>query len=200
VKCLKENEANITSEACKTELFSSEKRMGNDYRMDSVLNKACTDDVSKYCADIEPGMGRVHQVLHPHPHLTAQQKGVCGATVTFASVLTHPAQGGNSLSVRAGVCVCGGGAWQCLMSNKAALSEGCMAAEEDLQTMMSTDVELRPGFAVCKEEMKVYCADVASGKGRMFRCLQANVEKSDFSDTCKGQMEKKAKRMASFWK
>lgn len=68
------------------------------------------------------------------------------------------------------------------------------------QTTLSTDVGLRPGFAVCKEEMKVYCAKVDSGKGRMFRCLQANAEKSDFSEACKTQMQKKQKRMASFWK
>ena len=68
------------------------------------------------------------------------------------------------------------------------------------QATLSTDVGLRPGFAVCKEEMKVYCAKVESGKGRMFRCLQANAEKSDFSAACKAQMQKKQKRMASFWK
>lgn len=63
IKCLRDAQDNITSDACKTELFAAEKRMGNDYRTDSVLNKACTEDVGKYCADVEPGMGRVHTCL-----------------------------------------------------------------------------------------------------------------------------------------
>ena len=57
-----DNQANITSDSCKTELFAAEKRMGNDYRSDAVLKEACKEDVSNFCADIEPGNGRIHEV------------------------------------------------------------------------------------------------------------------------------------------
>jgi len=149
IACLLENQANITTESCKTELFASEKRMGNDYRTDAVLKEACKEDVNKLCADIEPGDGRIHE---------------------------------------------------CLVANKAQLSPSCKREEDRLQTIESTDVRLRPGFKSCKEEVDVYCKDVKPGQGRVFRCLQANLMESDFSDGCKSEVERQQSKMSANWK
>ncbi len=35
----------------------------NDYRNDVILAAACRDDVDKFCKDVEPGEGRVHECL-----------------------------------------------------------------------------------------------------------------------------------------
>jgi len=149
IQCLMDSQANITSDSCKTELFAAEKRMGNDYRSDAVLKEACKEDVSNFCADIEPGSGRIHE---------------------------------------------------CLVANKATLSPSCKREEERLQTVQSKDIRLRPSFKVCKEEIDVYCKEVKGGQGRIFRCLQASLMKSDFSDGCKAEVKKRQSRMASNWK
>merc|ERR1712070_690470 len=121
-----------------------------DWRNDAVLKTACTEEVTKFCADIEPGSGRVHQ---------------------------------------------------CLMTHQKELSPKCAEAEEKLNVIQSGNVLLRPGFTkACSEEMTVYCKGVKAGKGRMFRCLQANVAKVEFSASCKAQVEKKQARMAGNWK
>jgi len=149
INCLREKQENITSASCKTELFSTEKRMGNDYRDDAQLKEACAEDVATHCADVEAGGGRVHE---------------------------------------------------CLSAHKKELSPKCAAQEDKLQMVLEKDVRLKPGFKNCKEEMKVYCNNVKPGQGRMFRCLQSNVDKSDFSDKCKHQVQKKQNRMADNWK
>ena len=82
-----------------------------------------------------------------------------------------------------GLCV-----GQCLVANKANLSPSCKREEERLQTVQSKDIRLRPSFKVCKEEIDVYCKDVKGGQGRIFRCLQASLMKSDFSDGCKTEV------------
>eukprot|EP00238_Polyblepharides_amylifera_P013095 CAMPEP_0196572234 /NCGR_PEP_ID=MMETSP1081-20130531/2305_1 /TAXON_ID=36882 /ORGANISM="Pyramimonas amylifera, Strain CCMP720" /LENGTH=880 /DNA_ID=CAMNT_0041889479 /DNA_START=135 /DNA_END=2777 /DNA_ORIENTATION=+ len=149
VACLMEARENITSDSCKKELFSSEKRMGNDYRTDAQLKEACSEDVEKFCPTVEPGNGRVHQ---------------------------------------------------CLMENKKELSASCKSMEDKLQLVQADDVRLRPGFKACKEEIQVYCNNVKPGMGRLFRCLQANAEKSDVSETCKTQVLQKQGRMSTNWK
>eukprot|EP00854_Cymbomonas_tetramitiformis_P013737 gene13737-16236_t len=149
LKCLRDHQENITSDNCKKELFSVEKKQGNDYRTDAVLKESCVEDVEKFCVDVEPGNGRVHS---------------------------------------------------CLLKHRSELTPACSKAEASLNEVQSSDVRLRPGFKACGEEMSVYCKSVKPGKGRMFRCLQSNMVKTDFSEKCKQQIEKKQGRMASNWK
>jgi Golgi apparatus protein 1 len=149
IDCLRDKQDNITAEACKTELFEVEKRMGNDFRDDAQLKKSCADDVAKFCADVEPGNGKVHE---------------------------------------------------CLLNHKAELAATCKVAEGKLQVALSSDVRLHPGFKQCTDEIKVHCKSVKPGQGRMFRCLQESMEKSDFSDGCKKQIGKRQNKMAKNWK
>ena len=60
------------SEGCKEELFRVELEAASDYRTDFELNKYCQADAKEYCADVEPGDGRVQDCLvrgNPHPLL-----------------------------------------------------------------------------------------------------------------------------------
>lgn len=147
--CLVEKRDNITNPECNKELFSTEKKMGADYRTDAVLKEACLDDVAKFCADVPPGEGRVHQ---------------------------------------------------CLVKHMSELSPTCAKEEQKLNEVQATDVRLRPGFKACSEEMAVYCKNIRAGKGRMYRCLQQNLGKVDFSSSCRAEVEKKQARMAGNWR
>ena len=50
-----------------------EKIMANDVRADAVLQKACNTDISTFCADVEPGKGRVHECLRNHRDKLSKQ-------------------------------------------------------------------------------------------------------------------------------
>jgi len=80
------------------------------------------------------------------------------------------------------------------------LSPTCAKEEQKLNEVQSVDVRLRPGFKACSEEMAVYCKNIRPGKGRMYRCLQQNLGKVDFSSSCRGEVEKKQARMAGNWR
>ena len=150
LNCLMENNDSIQDEGCAKELFEFEKMVSNDERADAVLAKACSKDVAQFCADVQPGMGRVHDCL----------RGVADK-----------------------------------------VSKECAAEELKLQIVEAQDVRLRPGFARdCSEEMAVYCSAVAPGKGRMFRCLQANLGQVDFSEACKKRVSDKQARQQAFYK
>lgn len=44
------------------------------------------------------------------------------------------------------------------------------------------------------------CKDVATGSGRVFRCLAEHLEDGDFGDACKSQIANKLQRRQSNWK
>eukprot|EP00899_Mesostigma_viride_P022799 jgi/Mesvir1/3703/Mv14989-RA.1 len=66
LQCLVDNRENISSTACKDEVFQVEKMQADDFRNDAVLRTACADDVEQFCADVPPGEGRVHKCLLEH--------------------------------------------------------------------------------------------------------------------------------------
>ena len=66
----------------------------------------------------------------------------------------------------------------------------CLLQEDKLSELQAGDVRLNPGFKACSEEMAVYCKQTEPGRGRMFRCLQSNLGKVDFSSQCKEQVPK----------
>lgn len=84
----------------------------------------------------------------------------------------------------------GGRVHKCLLEHKSQLSTACAAQEDKLSQIQSADVRLNPGFKACSEEMAVYCKGTEPGRGRMFRCLQSNLGKVDFSSQCREQVRK----------
>lgn len=63
LRCLTERKDEIKSEACQNEVFYFEKMEVTDFRNDVILAAACRGDVEKFCPNIEPGEGRVHDCL-----------------------------------------------------------------------------------------------------------------------------------------
>lgn len=150
LRCLVEHRGNVTSEECKKEIFEFEKNEANDVRVDKPLYEACKDDKAKFCADVKPGKGRVHQ---------------------------------------------------CLRDHRDELTKECRDEEEKLNVVQSDNVLLRPGVTnACSEEIAVHCKGVQPGRGRLFKCLQENMAKVEFSQQCTDQIRSKAERAAQFWK
>ena len=51
------------SDMCKDELFRVELEAADDMRTDAELNKYCQEDAKTFCAEVEPGDGRVQDCL-----------------------------------------------------------------------------------------------------------------------------------------
>ena len=66
LRCLTEKRDEIKSDACRSEVSYFEKMEVEDFRNDVILAAACRNDVGKFCSDVEPGEGRVHQCLRSH--------------------------------------------------------------------------------------------------------------------------------------
>jgi len=148
--CLTQKGEEITDMECKKEVFNTERMMANDFRSDTTLKEACKDDAATYCADVDPGMGRMHE---------------------------------------------------CLRTHRSQLKPECAAEELKLNIIQAADIRLRPGvYKECSEEIAVYCKKVQPGKGRLYRCLQNNMGKVDFSDMCRRKLDDKQSRQQSYYK
>lgn len=66
IACLIKNQKSITLPACREQLMLKEEEEAEDIRLDPDVDAACASDISLYCADTEPGEGRVHQCLRKH--------------------------------------------------------------------------------------------------------------------------------------
>ena len=66
LRCLTEKQEQLSSQACKDEVFYFEKMEVNDYRNDVILAEACRTDVDKLCKKVPRGAGR--RMLTPPAH------------------------------------------------------------------------------------------------------------------------------------
>ena len=71
VACLKEHQ-NDLSASCKEKM----EKMAEVRKKGSEMNKACHDDISKFCKDVKPGGGKIIQCLKEHSSdLSSECKG-----------------------------------------------------------------------------------------------------------------------------
>jgi golgi apparatus protein 1 len=75
LRCLQDNMDKLQNDECKEEVFYFVKMEVSDFRNDVILAEACKGDVDSYCADVEPGEGRVIECLRMHR---------CAALLCFA--------------------------------------------------------------------------------------------------------------------
>jgi len=215
ISCLqsKDEETDMSSE-CRAEVKRDEIRAAEDYRLNYRLNKACDAEIDTLCPDVcSPFQGQacggtvIDCLKSKRDNITNEDCNTElfgvekneGKDWRTDAVLKEACQD-DVLQFCADVEAGGGRVHECLSKNKAQLSKACSDAEGKLEEVQSSDIRLRPGFKACSEEMAVYCKNVSPGKGRMFRCLQSNLGKVDFSSQCREQVEKKQSRMAGNWK
>jgi len=71
VACLKEHQ-NDLSASCKEKM----EKLAEVRKKGSEMNKACHDDISKFCKDVKPGGGKIIQCLKEHSSdLSSECKG-----------------------------------------------------------------------------------------------------------------------------
>jgi len=215
ITCLQEHdEDSEMSSECKAEVKRDEIRAAEDYRLNYRLNKACDAEIDTLCPDVcSPFSGQacggvvIKCLTDKQANVTNEDcrkelfgvEKMQGKDWRNDAVLREACQEDVNqycAEVEAG----GGKVHNCLLDHKAQLSKACADQEDKLSLLQSGDVRLNPGFKACSEEMAVYCKTTTPGRGRMFRCLQSNLGKVDFSSQCKEQVERKQARMAGNWK
>jgi len=66
LRCLTDHRAELKSESCKQEVLYFEKMEVTDFRNDVILAASCRTDVDKFCPNVDPGEGRIHECLRNH--------------------------------------------------------------------------------------------------------------------------------------
>ena len=215
IRCLQEKQEDPDmSTECKEEIGRTENRMNQDYRLNYRLNTACELDIDELCAEqCSPFLGHacggtVLRCLSENKEKVSSQE--CAKEITYFQkmevsdfrndvILAEACRGDvdeHCETVEAG----SGRVHACLREHRDKLSTACAAEEFKLEKIESESTELQPKLnKLCSEERSVFCKSVKPGKGRVFKCLQENMAKPDFSTSCRAEVEKRQLRMQENW-
>ena len=215
IRCLQEHqdEEEMSAE-CKEELSRDENRSNQDYRLNYRLNSACELDIDELCAEqCSPFLGHacggtVLRCLSDNKEKISSDE--CKKEVGYFQLM-EVTDFRNDI-ILAETCrqdvdqFCDlvepgeGRVHACLRENRDKISEACAAEELKLEKIESESTELQPKLnKLCSEERTVFCKNVKAGNGRVFKCLQENMAKPDFSTSCRNEVDKRQKRMQENW-
>jgi|UniRef100_A0A7S1X9L8 Golgi apparatus protein 1 len=210
IKCLEDNvDKPDMSEACQTEVRRFENRENQDYRLNYRLNTACEVEIDMLCPDVcnpmlgEACGGTVLRCLSEHQDDIKEEE--CKKEVTYFinmevtdfrnDVILAEACRGDILQYCPDVEPGDGRIIRCLQDNRESISTACKNEENKLEQLQSNNINNNPVLKrVCKEERQTYCKNVQVGRARVIRCLQENMNKSDFSEACKGEISRRLYR------
>lgn len=188
LNCLMENSDSIQDENCAKELFEFEKMVSNDERADAVLAKACAKDVASYCADIAPGMGRIHECLRSNSDKISkecQDEELKLQIVEAQDVRLRPGFTRDCSEEMAvyckGVQSGKGRMFRCLQNNlgQVDFSEACKKRVSEKQTRQQAFYKLDYGVrSSCAAEVDTLCAKAKGeghGQAAVLKCLANNI-------------------------
>lgn len=201
LQCLQEKQDNITSQACSDEVFYYELMEVTDFRNDVILAEACRNDVEKYCKDVEPGEGRVHQCLRFHRDEISDRcrtEEMKLAALEYRDIRLRPKLNKLCSEEKAVYCknVKPGKARviKCLMENMAQPNFGdeCKQELEKREDLMKSDYRYDIGvFSSCGDDVETYCKDARSklrGNATVLKCLVENFRQ--ISEQCQTEMSR----------
>jgi len=210
IKCLEDNlsKGNM-GKACKKAVKNFQLRQNEDYRLNFRLNTACEIDIDTLCAEAcNPMMGEAcgGSVLRC---LSEKQEDIkaeeCKKEVTYFinmevtdfrnDVILAEACRTDVDKICADVEPGEGRVLKCLRENRESLSKQCADEEAKLGQQQANNINNNPMLKlVCKEERDTYCKNVQAGRSRVIRCLQENMNKADFGEACKAELDRRLYR------
>ncbi|KAK9816541.1 hypothetical protein WJX72_001742 [[Myrmecia] bisecta] len=206
LRCLTDKQDAIQSAECQTEVFYLVKMEANDFRNDVLLAEACREDVDKFCKDVEPGEGRVHECLRAQRGALSEacrKEEVKLNIIQSRDIRLRPKL--NKLCSGEIAVYCKevkrgkGRVFKCLQENLAKLDFGqqCREQVEQRTARMQEDYRLDYGVsAACEPDVSQRCAaekGKAHGNAEVLKCLVNSF--SSISEGCQREMSR-AVRMA----
>lgn len=201
LQCLQQKQDNITASACQEEVFYYQLMEVTDFRNDVILAEACRNDVEKYCKDVEPGEGRVHQCLRFHREFISEP---CRneenklSQVEYRDIRLRPKLNKLCSEERAVYCkdVKPGRARvvRCLVENMAQpnFGEECKIELRKREDAVKSDYRLDVGvFTNCQADVDRLCAAAKAklrGNATVLLCLADNFVDTD--DACQSEMSR----------
>ena len=144
----------------------------------------CADDVKKFCANVQPGSGRVNGCLEQHH---SELSPVClakfDADMKKAKVIIsefYDACGEDVGRVCSNVQPGAGRLLKCLVRNDYALSPTCLGTVNKLEAARQKMEGLR---RQCEPDVKKLCSRATAHAGELLACLEAN--RAELSPACR---------------
>ncbi|XP_067052995.1 Golgi apparatus protein 1-like [Acropora muricata] len=83
---------------------------------------------------------------------------------------------------------------ECLEDNQEDLAKDCQKQIFRLAELSSDDYHLdRPLFYACKDDREMFCEDVQSGDGKVYKCLKKHKTDGRMSDECRNKLTERQK-------
>ncbi len=135
----------------------------------------CSEDVKKFCADIQPGGGRLHDCMKSHEsELSAVCRDRMNADDRKAKKLVSEFGASCQRDTQefcAGLLPGGGRIIQCLDEHQMDLSSGC---RNEVAWIVDAREKVATVERACKADVERLCRSAAHEAGPLLECLQAN--------------------------
>jgi len=201
--CLQDHRADAGFPAkCKTVVVTDMQANVQDYRLNTKLVRACKREIHGICKDFEEEGGKsmleclssnVKTITTPachkqvkryirqggeNIHLSPQKRAKCESDILQFCTDVEPGTG----SIHA-----------CLMEHRHEISKECANFEFDKTELEHSDISFSSiAEGKCKADITKYCKDTRSGEGRVWKCLEDNMDE-DLSLECKSEVKKHMK-------
>ncbi|KAK9867536.1 hypothetical protein WJX84_008718 [Apatococcus fuscideae] len=217
IRCLQDHlsEAQFST-GCRSEVQRQQQNSATDYRLNFRLANACHTTIASKCSDAcgainleQPCGGKVLRCLTDKLEEITDEE--CKKEVFYFEkmevqdfrndIMLAEACRKDVDSVCATIQPGEGRVHQCLRDNLEKLSDGCRKEELALRSAQSSNVELMPNLAqACAPERAKHCADVRSGKARVFMCLLNKSDRVEFTPACKKELTAQEERRVKDWR
>lgn len=183
IACLKEHRDELRKPSCRKEVIRVEETQAEDIAADAPVSRACADDIQRFCANVVPGEGRVHECLRNAIQEGSRNAGdddgrgvsaACRAAefseelVEAKDVLLNP-----KVRQMCGPTIeqlCGdipshedeGLLLQCLLDNNGAdeMSVSCAQSLQQFSLLAAEDIRFNPQlFRACRTPVMRFCPD-----------------------------------------
>ncbi|WIA10935.1 hypothetical protein OEZ85_011100 [Tetradesmus obliquus] len=217
IRCLQENKGQKEfGKACLKEMTSYEQKSSQDYRFNFRLASQCKADIKSLCSGIcKPEQGQqvcggtvLRCLTEMRDQITSEG---CRKEVLYFEKME--VSNFNNDVILAANCrgdvdkFCKnvepgeGRVHACLREHRRELSDACRREEMILEQQEAEHIELRPNLLkACADERQAFCAGVAPGSARVFRCLAEKLADPDFGPKCRYEVIAKLQRRQANWK
>eukprot|EP00884_Botryococcus_braunii_P009912 jgi/Botrbrau1/18922/Bobra.177_2s0076.1 len=205
--CLEENRNKEDfSPECKEEFEKMMEQRSVDFRLDSSLRDACSEDIDLVCGFEKESMDNVGgfdasvvSCLQDYKEELTSDKCKeevhkvmkrASEDIRFDASLSEACYEDRQ-QLCAGYMPGSARVIRCLQDNREELRYDCRAMLFDQEVRMAEDIDFKyPMKVACTAEINKFCGTVQKGEARVIQCLQQHLDEVDMSSECKQEIER----------